>query len=516
MSDNQEKNKQIAKNTILLYFRTFITMVVGLYTGRVMLQALGIEDYGINNVVGGIVAMSGLLSNSLSRSCSRYITYAIGKGDLNNSRNVFSTVVNVQVIMAITVSLVLEIIGIWFLNTTAEIPEGRIYAANWVMHCSIAVCAVGLISVPYNSTIVAHEHMSIYAYMSIVDVVLKLVNCFAILYYGGDKLILFALLGVAESIAIRLFYGWYCSKHFEEAKYKLSLDKSLLREMSGFTGWNMLGTTSAMLNNHGVNMLINTFFGVTYNAARGIANTVNGCVQEFISNFGIAFQPQITKSYAQGNYEYCYSLTNRGTKFTCLMMFIFIVPVCMEADQILGLWLVEVPEYAAIFLRLVMFESLAIQSGHTLVTLIHAEGKVKRYQIEVLFTVGLIFPIVWVLYYLGAPVWTCNVVFISIYITLVNWVKFRAILRSTDFPITRFFRDVLTPCLLVLVVSFSLPLIISIFWEDSICRFFVMTPFSIIWTILVCYVLGLTESERGFLVEKVATLLKTRILKKNE
>lgn len=514
MPDNQSKNNKIAKNTLLLYFRTFITMIVGLYTGRVMLQALGVDNYGINNVVGGIVAMSGLLSNSLSRSCSRYITYAIGKGDLDNSRNVFSTVVNVQIIMAITVSLVLEIIGVWFLNTTADIPEGRIYAANWVMHCSIIVCAVGLISVPYNSTIVAHEHMSIYAYMSIIDVMLKLGNCFAILYYGGDRLILYALLGVAESIAIRLFYGWYCSKHFEEAKYKLSLDKSLLKEMSGFTGWNMLGTTSAMLNNHGVNMLINVFFGVTYNAARGIANTVNSCVQEFISNFGIAFQPQITKSYAQGDFDYCYSLTNRGTKFTCLMMFVFIVPVCIEAEQILGIWLVEVPEYAPTFLRLVMFESLAIQSGHTLVTLIHAEGKVKQYQIEVLFTVGLIFPIVWILYYLGAPVWTCNIVFIFIYFTLVNWVKFRAILRVTDFPLTLFFKEVLMPCLLVLVVAFLLPLIISLLWEDSICRFFVMAPFSIVWTILTCYVLGLTHSERNFLKEKVVAMIKTRILRK--
>lgn len=509
-TDISQNNKRIAKNTLVLYFRTFVTMIVGLYTSRVMLQALGVDNYGINNVVGGIVAMSGLLSNSLSKSCSRYITYAIGIGNLTNSRNVYSTVVNVQLIMVIIVTVVLELIGVWFLNTTADIPEGRMQAANWVMHCSVLVCAIGLLSVPYNSTIVAHERMTVYAYMSIVDVLLKLANCFAVLYYGGDKLILFAILGVIEGVAIWFFYGWYCSRQFDEVKYNFQLDKALLKEMSGFTGWNMLGSTAALFNDHGVNMLINVFFGVTYNAARGIAITVNSCVQSFIANFGMAFQPQITKSYAQENYVYCYSLTNRGTKFTWLMMYVFIVPVCMEAEQLLSLWLVEVPEYAPTFLRLVMFESLAIQSGHTLVTLIHAEGKVKRYQIEVFFTVGLIFPLVWLSYYLGAPVWSCNVIFISIYFTLVNIVKFRALLRVTDFPLKSFFVDVLKPCLLVSFLSFSLPLLIGYFWEDSVLRFFVMSPISVAWTIIICCIFGLTKNERSFFIDKVAHLIKLK------
>lgn len=511
---SSENNKRIAKNTLVLYFRTFITMIVGLYTGRVMLQALGVENYGINNVIGGIVAMSGLLTAAMSKSCSRYITYALGKGDLANSRKVFSTVVNAQIIMAILVALALESVGIWFLNTTADIPEGRLYAANWVMHCAVVTVVLGLISVPYSSTIVAHERMSIYAYMSIVDVTLKLIICFAVLYYGGDRLILFAVLQVCVSLGMRLFYGWYCTRSFEEAKYEAKIDKPLLKELTAFSGWNMLGSSASIFNSHGLNMLINVFFGVTFNAARGVANTVNNCVQNFIGNFGTAFQPQITKSYAKGDYEYCFSLANRGTKFTWLMMYVFIVPVCMEADMLLSIWLVEVPDYAALFLRLAMFESLAVQSGHILYVIIQADGNIKRYQIEVAFTAGLIFPLTWALFALGAPVWTCYAVYIGVYLTLINWVKFRGILRVSDFPLKKFFVEVFKPCLIVSAVSFVLPLIIAYYWEDSILRFFVMVPVSVLWTIITCYVLGLTQNERKFFIEKCHTIVYTKVLRK--
>lgn len=509
-SDNLSNNKRIAKNTLMLYFRTFVTMIVGLYTGRVMLDALGVENYGINNVVGGIVAMSGLLTSALSKSCSRYITYTLGKGDLSQSRNVFSTVMNAQIIMALIVAIALETVGLWFLNTTADIPGGRLNAANWVLHCSVISVLLGLISVPYNSTIVAHEHMSIYAYMSIVDVVLKLAICLAIMYYGGDRLILLSCLTVGVAVCMRIFYGWYCTRHFEEAKYELRMDRSLLRELTAFSGWNMLGSSAWLFNTHGLNMLINVFFGVTFNAARGVANTVNSCVQSFIGNFGTAFQPQITKSYAKGDLEYCYSLTNKGTKFTWLMMYIFVVPVCMEADILLDLWLVEPPAYAALFLRLAMFESLAVQSGHVLYVLIQANGNIKRYQIEIALTATLIFPLTWLVYALGAPVWSCYVIFISIYITLINWVKFRGVLRVTDFPLRKFFIEVFKPCLVVSIVSFTVPLIVNYFWEESVSRFFIMVPLSVLWTVATCYVFGLTSGERKFFVEKAKKILRRK------
>lgn len=357
MNDLSQNNRRIARNTIALYFRTFITMIVGLYTGRVMLQALGIENYGINAVVGGIVAMSSLITSTMSVAISRYITYALGKEDKKQLYTMFSTSINAQIVMAVIVAVVLEFVGVGFLNNEANIPEGRMEAANWVLQCSIVTLMISLISSPFNALIIAHERMTIYAYMSIVDVVLKLAICFIIMFYEGDRLILLSLLGVAVALGMCMFYGWYCGRNFEEAHYSPKVfDKSLLKELTVFSGWNLLGNTAWVFNTQGVTMLVNVFFGVTFNAARGVATTVNGAVQGFVGNFTIALSPQITKSYASGDITYAINLANKSTKFTWMMMYIFIVPICLEADILLKMWLGTVPPMATVFLQLSMFE----------------------------------------------------------------------------------------------------------------------------------------------------------------
>ena len=298
MSDITTNNKRIAKNTMLLYIRTFITMVVGLYTSRVMLNALGVDNYGINSVVGGIVSFSALITGTMAASSSRYLTYSLGEGVLEKMKNVFATVTNIQIVMGILAVIILEIVGVWFLNTAADIPEGRMYAANCVLQCSIVSTFVVLVSVPFNSLIIAHEHMDIYAYMSILEVVIKLGVCFLIRSYEGDRLILFSILWASASILINIIYAVFCFRKFAEVK---------------------------------VNMLINIFFGVAFNATRGIATTVNGAIQGFVSNFTTAFSPQITKSYAAGNYDYCYSIVNKGAKYTWYLMFIF--SACLYRDR---------------------------------------------------------------------------------------------------------------------------------------------------------------------------------------
>ncbi|MGL6178936.1 MAG: hypothetical protein ACRC13_06920, partial [Tannerellaceae bacterium] len=329
-NDISQNNKRIAKNTLVLYFRTFITMIVGLYTGRVMLQALGIEGYGINSVIGGIVAMSSLITSTMSQSISRYITFELGGGSKDRLRTLFSTAINVQIVLAILVAIVLEIAGVWFLNSEANIPEGRMYAANWVLQCSIMTLIISLVSSPFNALIIAHERMSVYAYMSIVDVALKLIICFALLSYQGDRLILLAVLQIFVALVMQILYGVYCNKKFEEAHYNpFTLDSGLMKELAVFSGWNMFGNAAWVFNTQGVSMLVNVYFGVVFNAARGLAATVNGAVQGFVGNFTTAFSPQITKSYAADNKEYAIYLVNRGTKFTWLMMYVFIVPVCM-------------------------------------------------------------------------------------------------------------------------------------------------------------------------------------------
>ena len=508
MSQNiSENNKRIAKNTIALYFRTFITMIVGLYTGRVMLQALGVDNYGINAVVGGIVGMSGLITSTMSAAISRYITYALGQGDKSRLHTMFSTAINAQIVMALLVAVVLEIFGVWFLNTEANIPAGRMFAANWVLHCSIITLMISLICTPFNALIIAHERMGVYAYMSIIDVTLKLLICFAIMAYGGDRLILLAILQILVTLGMQSFYGWYCTRHFAEAHYNSKLfDKRLLKELTVFSGWNLLNNGAYVFGTQGVNMLINVFFGVVFNASRTIAATVNGAVQGFVGNFSMAFSPQITKSYAAGNTEYAVHLANRGTKFTWLMMYIFIVPVCMEAEMLLYLWLGEVPTMAPLFLQLAMFESLAVSSGQNLFKLIQADGRVKHYSMHAALVAGMIFPLVWLVFLLGAPVWISYLIFIIDFLFL-NLVRFYDLKRIMTFSITQHLRECLFPCLLVSFASFTLPIALSFSLNDGFFRSIVILIVSVFWTMLCCFVLGFSKSERVFVMEKTRVFI---------
>lgn len=505
--DISQNNKRIAKNTLALYFRTFITMIVGLYTGRVMLQALGIDDYGINNVVGGIVGMSSLITSTMTAAISRYITYSIGQGDSGRLKAMFSTSVNAQIVMSVLAVVILEIFGLLFLNHGANIPEGRMVAAHWVFQCSLISLVISLVSSPYSALLVAHEHMGIYAYTSIANVLLKLAVVFLIISYDGDRLILLSVLTVLTGLCMRMLYGWYCRRHFEEAHYDSKIfDKNLLKELSIFSGWNLLNHGAWVFATQGVNMLVNVYFGVAYNTARGIAQTVNGTVQAFVGNFTMAFTPQITKSYAAGEKEYAVSLGNRGTKFAWLMMYIFIVPVCCEAETLLHLWLGQVPEWSVLFLRFAMFESLAVTSGQNLFYLIQADGKVKRYNIHAAITTGLIFLLTWVFYYREAPVWTAYVVFIIGFLML-NFVRFHDIKKLMKFSVRQFMQDVFIPCMVVSILSFILPIAVCNFMEPGILRFFINVPIAVLWTCICCILFGLTKGERMFFWGKAKQLL---------
>lgn len=506
-NDISQNNKRIAKNTMALYFRTFITMIVGLYTGRVMLQALGVDNYGINAVVGGIVGMSAIITNTMSAAISRYITYALGKGDKEKLSIMFSTSINAQLVIALSVAVVLEVAGVWFLNSGANIPDGRMEAANWVLQCSIMTLIITLVSSPYNALIIAHERMSIYAYMSIVDVTLKLAICFVIMAYGGDRLILLALLHVAVAFGMRVFYGWYCSRHFEEAHYSPRVfDKALMKELTVFSGWNLFNNGAYVFATQGVNMLVNVFFGVVYNTSRSVAMTVNGAVQGFVGNFTMAFSPQITKSYAAGEVGYAVALANRGTKFTWLLMYVFIVPVCVEAETLLHLWLGQVPDLAPLFLRLAMFESLAVVSGQNLLKLIMADGHVRKYTIHAAIMAGFIFPLAWLAFYMGAPVWTAYVIFILDFLIL-NLVRFYDIKKIMTFSVRQFMREVVSPCVTVSITSFILPLVVCYYMEVSVLRFFIVVPIAVLWTCACCVLFGLTGSERLFFWNRAKIVL---------
>lgn len=488
-------------------------MIVGLYTGRVMLQALGVDDYGINNVVGGIVAMSSLVTSTMSQAISRYITYTLGQGDKKRLHIMFSTSINAQLIMSLIAVVILEIFGLWFLSSEASIPDGRLEAAHWVFHCSLLTLVIGLVSTPYNALLVAHERLGIYAYTSIAEVTLKLAVVFLIISFDGDRLILLAILNVLVGLVMRIFYGWYCGKHFEEAHYNVKhFDKGLIKELTVFSGWNILNNGAWVFATQGVNMLVNVFFGVAYNAARGIAQQVNSAVQSFVGNFTMAFSPQITKTYAAGDKEYAIRLGNRGTKFSWLMMYVFIVPVCCEAETLLKIWLGQVPEWSVLFLRFAMFESLAVSSGQNLFRLIQADGHVRKYSIHAAVTAGMIFPLSWLSYYLGAPVWTAYVIFIIDFMFL-NVVRFLDLKKLMPFSIRQFIREVIFPCGLVSITSFILPLAVCYYMESGLTRFFINVPLAVLWTLGCCIVLGLTSNERHLFNEKIK-VIKERILRR--
>lgn len=498
----EERSKRIAKNTLLLYVRTFITMVIGLYTGRVTLEALGVDDYGIYNVIGGIVGMSSLITTMLTGAGARHLTYTIGEGNQEAAATMFSTISVVQLVLGLGITVLLELGGIWFLKAGANIPDGSMEVAYWVLHFSIATLFVNIISSQYNSLIVAYERMDVFAYIGILDAVAKLGIVFAIVKFDDHRLVYFAALQLVVAILLRLICYLYCHRYFHEPKGKWDFQWGIVKHITNFAGWNFVQHSCWVFSTQGVSLIINSFFGVALNAARGVAMTVSGAFQGFVGSFTMAYNPQITKSYAAGDYEYCYNLANKGTKYTIYMMLLFIVPLCAEAKSVLQLWLTEIPAYSVIFLQFTLFEALAIQSGQTLLKVIEANGNIKRNSIETAFITGWIFPLTWVAYKLNLPVWSNYVVFIAAFL-LVNCVRLRTLKILVDYPIRAFMKSVAWPVVMVMALSFVAPVAINWVWPQSLLRFFVCVPFYIFTTCLTIYFVGIDVYEREFLKTKI-------------
>ncbi len=360
-----------------------LTMGVSLYTSRVILNALGIEDYGIYNVVGGVVAMFGILSGSLSSAISRFITFELGKGDLEKLKRIFCTSVNIQVILIAIITILMETIGIWFLNNKMVIPEERLAAANWVFQFSVVTFALNLLSVPYNAVIIAHEKMSAFAYISIVDVSLKLIVAFIIAYNPFDRLVYYGLLIMIVGLINRMMYAIYSKRHFEEATYRMIFDKGLMKEMFGFAGWNTLEISANTIRIQGGTILLNLFFDTTVNAARAISSQVLGAVSNFVTNFMTAVNPQIIKLYASGDNTNAFKLVFKSAKFSYYIFLLPCIPIIFNIDFILNKWLGIVPNHASTFIQLTLFFAMVECISRPLTTLALATGNIKKYMIWV-------------------------------------------------------------------------------------------------------------------------------------
>ncbi|MBM6721328.1 lipopolysaccharide biosynthesis protein [Bacteroides gallinaceum] len=505
MENTSANNKRIAKNTLLLYFRTLLIMAITLYTSRVILNALGVEDYGIYNVVGGVVAMFSLVSGSLSNAISRFITFELGRGDIKKLNTIFSTSVNIQIGISVIVLLLGVLIGGWFLNAKMNIPPDRMIAANWVLCCSLLMFCINLISLPYNACIIAHERMAAFAYVSILDATLRLLVCYLITVSPFDKLISYAVLLVIVALIIRIVYGIYCNRRFEECHYRLVYDRSLLKQMGSFAGWQFLANGCWLFNTQGVNILINMFFGVALNAARGVATQVDGAIQQFVNNFMTAVNPQITKDYAAGRIKEMFTLVCRGAKFSYFLLMLFAIPVIIEADYILRLWLKTVPDHTVIFLRLTIIGSMLNMLGGTGLTACFATGKIKIYSIWITSVGILVFPLTWIAFEYGLPVESTYIIFIIIYIGVVI-VRLYIMKYIMHFPPILFVRKVFVPMFMVTPVAVILPLIVGNSFSQSFLRLCLTVIISLISSSIAIYFMGLTANERKSVATKAADI----------
>lgn len=502
MQDTSANNKRIAKNTMLLYVRTMFTMVISLYTSRIILDTLGVDDYGIYNVVGGVVAMFAVISGSLSSSISRYITYELGHGDLQKLKTIFSTSINIQIFLSLLILLLGESVGLWFLNEKMNIPPERLYAANWVLHLSILSFIVNLISVPYNAAIIAHEKMSAFAYVSILEVTLKLIIVYLLYISPWDRLIVYSILLVLVSVVIRIVYGIYCSRNFTETHYAMVHDKQLVKEMTSFAWWGFFGNAAWMFNTQGINILINLFFGVGVNAARGVAVQVESALIKFITDFSTAINPQITKSYASGDMERMVKLVNKGSKFSFFLTLLLSLPLLFEIDYILSLWLVEVPAHTATFIRLAIVATMIQKFGDTGYTACMATGTIRKYAIWITTVGCLTFPLTWLAYELGAPVEATYVIFALVYV-FVNLTRLWLMVGMLKFPVMNYIKEVYGKSVIVTILSCILPFCVYTYFPVSVGRLILSCAVCALSTVVSIYIAGLTNGERIEIKAKV-------------
>ena len=512
-SDYSQRNKRIAKNTFLLYMRMILLVVISLYTSRVILNALGVVDYGIYNVVGGIVTMFSMVSGSLSTAISRFLTFAIGEGRHKQLNTIFSTSVNIQLVIAFFVVLLAETVGLWFLNVKMVIPEHRMSAAFWVYQFSILSFATNLISIPYNAIIIAHERMSAFAYISIFEAIGKLVISFCIAINPLDRLIYFALMMAVLSVFIRFVYSLYCRFHFPETAYHFIFNKDLLKEMFGFAGWNFLGSSAIILREQGGNIIINLFCGPAVNASRAIATKVNTTVQGFITNFTMAINPQITKSYAAGEFEYMHKLIYKGTRLSFYMMLLLSLPIMLNTHYIMNLWLGMVPEHTVSFVRLILLLAMCDILSNSLITTILATGHVRNYQIVVSSVQLLNLPISYLCLRLGC--WPETVIIIAIIISnAALLLRLLMIRQFIKIEIVDFLKKVYLNAVIVGVFSSVVPMMINVSMKEGILRFLFISIISILNTSLVIYYIGCNKNERMYIKSKVRYLIDNKLRKK--
>ncbi len=504
MDKNVLNNKRIAKNTLFLYLRMGIMMVTSLFTSRIVLDALGVEDFGIYNLIGGIVVLFSFLNASLLTGTQRFLNYYLGQNDFQMAQRVFCMSLNIYFILGIVILILAETLGFWFLETQLNIPQERMQAAYYVYQFVVLTFLIGVMRIPYNAAIIAYERMEFYAYISMIEVILKLVLVYLLYITTFDKLIFYAFLYTLIPILITVNYYSYCKKNIEITHYIKFWDKDIFKSLFNFSGWSLFGSFANLSVQQGLNFLINIFYGVVVNAAAGIANQVVGTVYQFVSNFQTAFNPQIVKTYAAEQYENFQSLICRASKFSYYLILFIVLPLMCVMDSALSVWLVEVPKYTAIFCRLILLFFVIDAINAPLWMSIQATGNIRNYQILMSVIILLNLPISYIVLKLGYPVYTVWIVRI-----IVNIMTFIArcwyMKYKMNFPIRKFIYGVMRPIIFVTLAAVPLPIFIYYTVSDTYANLILTVLVSIVSVSIASYTLGLTHNEREFAMATLRT-----------
>lgn len=508
MSSN---NKRIAQNTLFLYFRMFLVMGVSLYTSRVILKTLGMEDYGIYNVVGGIVTMFSFLNGSLGAATSRYITFELGRKDYAQMNKVFNVALVIHIFIALIIILLAETIGLWFFYNKMTIPAERVDAAFWVYQISILTCFFSLTQVPYNATIIAYEQMKIYAYVGVVEVVLKLGISFLLIISPIDSLIFYAILLCILQVGLMIFYRYYSIRNFKICTINVAQlkDRKLIKEMFSYAGSDMIGSLSGLAQGQGLNLLLNLFFGPVVNAARAIAYQVQGTITQFSNNFFTAVRPQIIKSYAEGKVDEMMKLVEYSGCFSYYLLWLIAMPICLESEYILTLWLGEYPEHTREFLVLVVILCLvqALKTPRT--TAYHAIGHLKLVNLVVGTILCLAFPLAYIFLKLGgnpeSVFWAANICMI-----ISEFVSMFILKRYIKYSVITYCMRVHFRCLLVTILSLIIPYFtFDKFMEPSFLRLIVTVIATTISICIVVWFVGIDKENK----QKMVHIVKNKIKK---
>ena len=503
MADKSASNRRIAKNTIFLYARMLFLMLVYFYTSRVVLRGLGVEDYGIYNLVGGFVALFSLVSAALTGACSRFLNYEMGTGNKDKLAVVFSTSVLIQVMLAVAVAVLAETVGLWYVNHKMVCPEERLAAANWCFQFSLLTFCMNLVTVPYNASVVAHEKMEVFSYVSIYQGIATLAVAAVLSAVSFDKLIYYAGMLCLIQISVQFIYQMYCRKRFAECQRLQSFDRTVMKQMLLYSLWHFAGNGAVVLKTYGVDVVMNLFFGPVVNAAKGITNQVEAAVQQFVGSFMMAMNPQITQSYANGNSEYMLSLVDKGARFSFYLVWLLSMPVIINAHDVLYLWLGQVPDYAADFVRLTLVAVIVGSLSKPLVTAQNATGNVRNYQLVVGGVVLLNLPLSYVALKMGADAKAVMLVALTLEVVALFVRVFMISYTVKAFRPVTFVRNVILNCVCVLTISAIVPCLMTIWLPATKLSFFLNVFVCFFCSVASVFYVGCDKKERILILSKV-------------